>query len=585
MIRTFLSVFLFLFITVQSVLAQTNNTGSWLQIEAHPSLTVATQRAQSYAESTPDVSSFALGNGWYAVAIGPFDATAAQQQLRQLRAQGLIPRDAYIVTRDAFGQRIWPTSATPQPALPAEDAADTVASDTTPAPAPEPAPEPEVVDETPREARASEARLNADERKQLQSYLQWAGYYNAAIDGAFGRGTRSSMAAWQRDNGYDATGVLTTMQREALRQQYYAVLEGMGLRGIADTTAGIEMILPLGVVARAKEEYPFVHYDATGDIPAKVLLISQEGDQNTLFGLYDIMQTLEIVPRTGDRSRGDRSFSLIGQNAEIISQTEASLENGRIKGFTLVWPRNDEERRTRILDEMRASFKRLDGVLDPAAGSNAEQNIDLVAGLEIRRPRLSRSGFYVDGEGTVLTTTEAVQNCGSITLDTDYEATLVATDDASGIAILRPTSALAPRGYATLLEGDARLQTEVAVSGYSYEGLLGAPTMTFGTLADIKGLSGEPEIKRLALDPLPGDAGGPVFAADGSVLGMLLPASASGARQLPGDVSFAISSAALKSALDTAEITTTPAPLGAAMTPEEMTRKASGMTVLVGCWD
>lgn len=571
MIRIFLSVFLFLFTTVQTVLAQTNDTDSWLQIEAHPSLTVATQRAQIYAQSIPDVNGFALGTGWYAVAIGPFDPDTAQTRLRRLRAEGRIPRDSYVVTRDAFGQRIWPTGTTLQTTAPAPEAEQEQA--------------PLIIDETPGQARASEARLTADERKQLQIYLQWAGYYNAAIDGAFGRGTRGSMAAWQRDNGYDATGILTTRQREELRNQYYAVLEGMGLRGVADTAAGIEMILPLGVVARGNEEYPFVHYDATGDIPAQVLLISQEGDQNTLFGLYDIMQTLEIVPPNGDRSRKDRSFTLISQNAEIISQTEASLENGRIKGFTLVWPAGDEERRTRILDEMRASFKRLPGVLDPAAGSNAEQNIDLVAGLEIRRPRLSRSGFYVDGDGTVLTTTEAVQNCGRITLDTDYEARLVSADDATGIAILRPASALAPQGHATLLDGEARLQTEVAVSGYSYEGLLGAPTMTFGTLADIKGLSGEPEIKRLALDPLPGDAGGPVFAADGSVLGMLLPASADGARQLPGDVSFAIGAASLGAALTDAGIAVTPAPLGAAMTPEEMTRRATGMTVLVSCWD
>ncbi|MBR9842704.1 MAG: peptidoglycan-binding protein [Rhodobacteraceae bacterium] len=578
MTRIFLSVFLFLFVTVQSVLAQNNDDGTaWLQIEAHPSLTVATQRAQVYAETVPDVTGFALGNGWYAVAIGPFDRPIAESQLRQLRAQGRIPRDAFIVPRDAFRQRIWPAGTEVQPAT---TASLQEAAATTEQPA-----EPEVIDETPREARASEARLTADERKQLQSYLQWAGYYNSAIDGAFGRGTRASMAAWQRDNGYEPTGILTTLQRDALRQQYYAVLEGMDLRTVSDAQAGIEMILPMGVVARGKDEYPFVHYDTTGDIPARVLLISQEGDQNTLFGLYDIMQTLEIVPRKGERSRKDKSFTLIGQNDSIISQTEASLENGRIKGFTLVWPVGDETRRTRILDEMRASFKRLPGVLDPAAGSNAEQNIDLVAGLEIRRPILSRTGFYVDTAGTVLTTAEAVASCGRITLDTDYEATLVSSDADTGIAILRPATTLAPQGHATLLDGDARLQSEVAVSGYSYEGLLGAPTMTFGTLADIKGLTGDTNVKRLALAPLPGDTGGPVFAADGSVLGMLLPAGANGTKKLPGDVSFAISSASLGAALMAAGITTTPAPLGAAMTPEEMTRKARSMTVLVSCWE
>ena len=36
----------------------------------------------------------------------------------------------------------------------------------------------------------------------------------------------------------------------------------------------------------------------------RVLLISQSGDQGTLFGLYDIMQTLEIVPMEGPRDRG-----------------------------------------------------------------------------------------------------------------------------------------------------------------------------------------------------------------------------------------------------------------------------------------
>lgn len=574
MIRLFLSVFLFIFTSLQSALAQTNDAATfWLQIEAHPNLTTTAERASGYARTMPNIHGFVLGSGWYAVSIGPFaDRPLAERELRTLRAQRQIPRDSYVVPRDAFGQHIWPVGATPQ-VQPTEQATTTPPS------------VPELVDETPREARAGEARLSAEERKQLQFYLQWAGYYNASIDGAFGRGTRASMAAWQRDNGYDATGVLTTRQREVLRAQYYAVLEGMGMRKVTHKRAGIQMILPMDIIERSHAEYPFVHYNATGDIPAKVLLISQEGDQNTLFGLYDIMQTLEIVPPNGERFRKDRSFVLTGQNDRIVSHTEAALKNGRIKGFTLVWPVGDEARRTRILDEMRASFKRIPGVLDPAAGSNAEQNIDLVAGLEIRRPLLSRSGFYVDTNGTVLTVAEGVKGCGRITLDTDYDAELVSLDEANGIAILRPANRLAPQGHATLLEGNARLHTDVAVSGYSYEGLLGAPTMTFGTLADVKNLSGETRIKRLDLAPLPGDAGGPVFAADGSVMGMLLPKTANGARKLPDDASFAIGSDTLRTALKAAGINTTPAPLGATMPPEEMTRKASTMTVLVSCWE
>ena len=51
-------------------------------------------------------------------------------------------------------------------------------------------------------------------------------------------------------------------------------------------------------------EPPFVHYGERGGSGVRVLLISQPGDQSTLFGLYDILQTLEIVPLDGERERG-----------------------------------------------------------------------------------------------------------------------------------------------------------------------------------------------------------------------------------------------------------------------------------------
>jgi peptidoglycan hydrolase-like protein with peptidoglycan-binding domain len=84
--------------------------------------------------------------------------------------------------------------------------------------------EPAVVDETLAEARASEAALDRGEREMLQIALKWAGFYNSSIDGAFGRGTRASMSAWQDANGYTNTGVLTTLQRADLLAQYNAVL-------------------------------------------------------------------------------------------------------------------------------------------------------------------------------------------------------------------------------------------------------------------------------------------------------------------------------------------------------------------------
>ena len=561
----------------------------WVQVEAQPSLQAAEEAARGYAARMPDVNGFALGSGWYAIVLGPYTRADAEQVLSVYRAEGRIPADSYIQFTSRLNRQFWPVgvdllaqgpveapvaTTEPEPQAPAAETPVTEA----------PAVQTTLPDETPAEARQSEALLTEAERRALQVALQWAGFYNAAIDGAFGRGTRASMADWQAANGYEPTGILTTAQRADLLAQYNAPLTSVGMAMIADAEAGIEMLMPLAEVAFEKHEAPFAQYAPAGDLGARVLLISQPGDQTTLFGLYEIMQTLEIVPLEGPRERGTDSFTITGQNDRIVSHTEASLADGEIKGFTLIWPVGDEARRLRILDEMRASFTRLPGVLDPAAGADSAQNVDLISGLQIRRPRLSRSGFFVDPSGFVVTTTEVTQACGRITLEGDVDADVVATDVGLGVSVLRPRAPMAPVAVARFANGLPRLQSDVAVAGFPYEGLLNAPTLTYGTLADVTGLQGEPEIKRLALAALPGDVGGPVFDTGGGVLGMLLPRAKTGP-QLPEDVGFSVNGTALGQVLQTAGVTPQQGEDTGPVTPAELNRIAAGMTVLVSCWD
>ena len=234
---------------------------------------------------------------------------------------------------------------------------------------------------------------------------------------------------------------------------------------------------------------------------------------------------------------------------------------------------------------MKASFTPIDGVLPMMTGADEVQDIDLVSGLEIRKPLRSRTGFFIDSRGTTLTTLEAVDGCSRVTIDTDYDADILSTDAALGVAVLRPTEAIAPAGVAAFSGEPARLRSEIAVAGFSYEGVLGAPTVTFGTLADLRGLRGEPELRRLALAPFPGDAGGPVFDAGGTVVGMLLPPPSDAGRQFPPDVSVAADAAALRNMLSAEGITAAATAPGAPMAPEDLLTHASGMTVLVSCWE
>lgn len=568
-----------------AALAQSQDDIVWVQIEAHPSLREATGRARDYTAGLEDVNGFALGGGWYGIALGPYRRGDAEIVLRSYRAEGRIPRDSYLVASERYGQQFWPVGAnvlargaleTPAPAAAAPAAATEAAQ---PALLP---------DETPAEARRSEQALGRAEREALQVALQWAGFYDSAIDGAFGAGTRRAMAAWQQANGAEPTGILTTAQRAALLRQYNAVLDGLGLETVQDSAAGIEMLIPTELLAFDAHDYPFARYTARGDGqavgPEQLLLISQSGDQDTLYGLFEIMQTLEIVPLDGPRTRRETSFTLTGQNDRIVSYTEAVLSGGQIKGFTLVWPTGDEARRTRMLAAMRDSFTRLEGVLDPGRTGQDAQAVDLVAGLQVRRPKISRSGFFVNDAGTVVTTVDVVQACTRITLDETTEAALRLTDAALGVAVLEPRSPLAPRAVAEFATTPPRLQSDVAVSGFSYGGLLGAATMSFGALTDLQGLRGESALTRLEVETLDGDAGGPVFDETGAVLGMLLP-RAGGSRELPPEVSFAADGDIIQAILLAEGVPTRARRSAGAVAPEDISAQARGMTVLVSCWD
>ena len=76
------------------------------------------------------------------------------------------------------------------------------------------------------------ARLGWKMLETLQIALEWFGFYNSGIDGAFGPGTRAAMAAWQADQALEQTGILTTRQREDLLGAYARELNALQTRAI-----------------------------------------------------------------------------------------------------------------------------------------------------------------------------------------------------------------------------------------------------------------------------------------------------------------------------------------------------------------
>lgn len=559
----------------------------WIQIEAQPSLLEAETRARIYAQEFPDTQAHSIGSGWYAITLGPLPEDQADLRMSQLRARAAIPRGSFLATGANYRQRIYPIGPTPTAVTPAqtakadvvqEEAAQVSVSETVESAAPEPSIT--VPDETLSEARASEGLLSSEEKMDLQRYLQWAGYYNSTIDASIGRGTRRAMAAWQTDNGYEDTGVLTTAQRQRLRAQYFAIFDGLGLETHRDLEAGISIDLPKEVVAFDAYAAPLAHFKSQEtSSPAHVFLISAAGNRGDLAAIYGVLPTLSIVPMNIEKSLNKDRFVITGAGTTTRTFITASHASGEIKGFGLIWPNQNEEQFDRLVAHMRKSFDTFSGTLDPSL-SVAINDPETEFGVVIRKPAFVKSAVFVSDQGHAITDTSDLEQCSALTIGGTYDAEIIARSE-TGAGLLSPKSDFNPISYAKL--GNAvRKGDKTFLSSYPYGGRLGLASVTQATVAETSDLSGNTEKFRLDFLAEPGDFGGAILDQSGNLTGILVSQDDTG-RVLPKNVNFAAASDALASMMQSAGLRLSS---GKTQRLDDMALIASAQNILtpIECW-
>ena len=200
------------------------------------------------------------------------------------------------------------------------------------------------------------------------------------------------------------------------------------------------------------------------------------------------------------------------------------------------------------------------------------------------------SGFYVSGQGHVLTNEHVVNGCREVRIPPAASVTIVARDGASDLALLK-----SPAGkvgaIARFRQGRGiRPGDDIVVVGYPLRGLLASEmNVTTGNVSALAGLGDDRRFFQITAPVQPGNSGGPVLDTAGNAVGVVIGklnairiARATG--DIPQNVNFAISAGTARAFLDAQSVSYETAPSIEGLKPADVAAKARRFTVPVECW-
>lgn len=256
---------------------------------------------------------------------------------------------------------------------------------------------------------------------------------------------------------------------------------------------------------------------------------------------------------------------------ELVSRTMA----GRCDGV-VVSDREATDIRTRRVGRMQQAIRNTKAPLVPD-----------------RRLMSVGTGFFVTGEGHLVTNNHVIEECAVLTVEaTNGEsgrADLLAADPRSDLAVVKttlpPPAAAAFRAPAPLAPG-----ARADLVGYPTQGVAPiTPFFTKGEVLDLPGRRTDPARFMIRGDVRGGNSGGPVLDQAGAVIGVIFaetntPKIYKETGQVVKDVGFAVRNAVVLDFLGRYGVAWRSEAGGVSLTREEVFESAKRFVARVGCW-
>lgn len=454
-------------------------------------------------------------------------------------------------------------------------------------------------------------QLNLDERVRLQILLTAAGYWPAVPNADFSIRLFNAIRQFEIDNGFVPVGVLTNEQAERLEAIGGRFLNRWDFASIRhpNPASNSQIWVPLGLPVTEEST------------PTGLRFINTE---------YGFSLSYDFFPRFNLFGSFDSLVNNLKQNRVTIYYTKLyrdqffaiSYSDGIIDtyaryhqigqsgvGFTLNWSHSAQDMHIERIASLisgslwssvsGAPFTSPFTVGGPIA-ETAKPSGPIPAplptpgpGVEQEEPHTAKSGtgFFVTGNGDIITNAHVVRDCSEIRVGTGegnfVDARIVAKDTTNDLALLRVD--VRPAHIASLRSAAVRLGENVEAFGYPLSQVLATSgNFTTGNVTALAGVGDDSRYVQISAPIQHGNSGGPLLDENGNVVGIVssklndineLKISGS----VPQNVNFAIKASIAASFLQDNSVKFQIGEAAQAMKGADLAEQAKAFSVYVEC--
>ena len=423
------------------------------------------------------------------------------------------------------------------------------------------------------------------ENLEIQLGLKLLGFYGNLIDGILGSQSEQSIRDFQRSLGHEETGQLTDEQKAILSSETKRLIGFTQLRTAINRELGIRVAIPTGVLGSVEINNPYVKLTPNSHRNFNMVLFNSTGGPDGLNALHRGLLTHANIPDENSTITSNR-FDIQYTNSDIHYHARARLFGDRVRGVIIFWSPDQDSWASPVAELVAHS------VLESSAKVNlavleekpARRQLEKVLRVSpLAEAKATLSGFYVNSDGLIVTSSDGLAECTQITADFDTEVRVQIMNDDMGFALLAAQKPIEPLASATFEARPSPPNSELILAGYSFGSASRRALISVGTNGQST-IPSPDEVNFVAqVSATPEDAGGPILNNSGLVVGMLTNKTPSG-KILPPSHHIALSSVAIASNLADHNILFQSRTGDPVIELNTTSRHARDITVLVRCY-